>query len=85
MPRIRVLIADDERILREALGEVIASSPTCEVVGTASNAREAARLAADLRPDVALIDVRMPEGGGVAAALGIRSGSPGTRVVALSG
>ena len=48
------------------------------------NAADATRLAGDLRPHVALLDVRMPEGGGIAAAKGIRTTSPATRVVALS-
>ncbi|HSD02040.1 MAG TPA: response regulator transcription factor [Gaiellales bacterium] len=84
MPPIRVLIADDEPLLLEALGEVIDSSPHFEIVATAANAADATRLAGDLRPQVALLDVRMPDGGGIAAAKGIRTTSPATRVVALS-
>jgi DNA-binding NarL/FixJ family response regulator len=84
MPPIRVLIADDEPLLLAALGEVIDSSPDFEIVATAENAADATRLAADLRPHVALLDVRMPDGGGIAAANGIRTSSPATRVVALS-
>lgn len=84
MRPIRVLIADDEPILLQALGDVIGSSPDFEIVATAANASDAARLAADLRPHVALLDMRMPEGGGIAAAEGIRTSSPTTRVVALS-
>jgi DNA-binding NarL/FixJ family response regulator len=84
MPPIRVLIADDEPLLLQVLGEVIDSSPDFEIVATAGNATDATRLAGDLRPHVALLDVRMPEGGGIAAANGIRTTSPATRVVALS-
>jgi DNA-binding NarL/FixJ family response regulator len=84
MPPIRVLIADDEPLLLEALGAVIGSSPHFEIVATAANATDATRLAGDLHPHVALLDVRMPEGGGIAAAEGIRASSPATRVVALS-
>jgi len=84
MRPIRVLIADDEPILLEALGAVIGSSPDFEIVGTAANASDATRLAGDLHPHVALLDVRMPEGGGMAAAAGIRTCSPATRIVALS-
>ena len=84
MQPIRVLIADDEPLLLQALGEVIGSSPDFELVATAANATDATRLAGDLHPHVALLDVRMPEGGGIAAAEGIRSSSPETRVVALS-
>ena len=84
MRPIRVLIADDEPILLEALGAVIGSSPDFEIVATAANASDATRLAGDLHPHVALLDVRMPEGGGMAAAEGIRTCSPATRIVALS-
>jgi DNA-binding NarL/FixJ family response regulator len=84
MPPIRVLIADDEPLLLQALGEVIDASPDFEIVGTAANASDATRLAGDLHPHVALLDMRMPEGGGIAAAEGIRTSSPATRIVALS-
>jgi DNA-binding NarL/FixJ family response regulator len=84
VPQIRVLIADDEPLLLQALGEVIASSPEFEIVATAENAADATRLAGDLQPHVALLDMRMPRGGGLAAAEGIRTSSPETRVVALS-
>jgi DNA-binding NarL/FixJ family response regulator len=84
MRPIRVLIADDEPLLLQALGEVIDSSPDFEIVGTAANASDATRLAGDLHPHVALLDMRMPEGGGIAAAEGIRTSSPATRIVALS-
>ena len=84
MQPIRILIADDEPLLLQALGEVIGSSPHFEIVATAANAADATRLAGDLQPHVALLDVRMPEGGGIAAAQGIRISSPATRVVALS-
>jgi YesN/AraC family two-component response regulator len=70
MQPIRVLIADDEPLLLQALGEVIGSSPDFELVATAANAADATRLAGDLHPHVALLDVRMPEGGGIAAAEG---------------
>ena len=84
MQRIRVLIADDEPLLLQALGDIIDASPEFEIVATAANATDATRLAGDLHPHVALLDMRMPEGGGIAAAEGIRTSSPATRVVALS-
>jgi EAL domain-containing protein (putative c-di-GMP-specific phosphodiesterase class I)/DNA-binding NarL/FixJ family response regulator len=81
--RRRVLIADDEETIRDALSDLIRTDPGLEVVGVAEDARQAADLAESTQPDVALVDVRMP-GGGVSAvrAMGIRS--PHTRVVALS-
>jgi EAL domain-containing protein (putative c-di-GMP-specific phosphodiesterase class I)/CheY-like chemotaxis protein len=81
--RIRVLIADDEATVRDALGDLIRSDPSLELVGAGADAREAADLAESARPDVALLDVRMP-GGGVSAARAIRTRSPRTRILALS-
>ncbi|HXF37004.1 MAG TPA: ATP-binding protein [Actinomycetota bacterium] len=84
MERIRVLIADDEGSVRDALSDLVSSDPSMELVGTAADADQAIALALDRRPDVALIDVKMPAGGGARAAREIRAGSPRTHVVALS-
>lgn len=81
---VRVMIADDDLDIRDAMADLIASEPSFELVGTAANAREAIELAAATRPGVAVIDVRMPDGGGAGAVRGIASESPETRVVALS-
>jgi EAL domain-containing protein (putative c-di-GMP-specific phosphodiesterase class I)/DNA-binding NarL/FixJ family response regulator len=81
--RIRVLIADDEQIVRESLASVIGSDPSFEIVGSAEDAQGAIDLAAWRLPDVALLDVRMP-GGGPRAAAEIARLSPSTRVLALS-
>jgi EAL domain-containing protein (putative c-di-GMP-specific phosphodiesterase class I)/DNA-binding NarL/FixJ family response regulator len=81
--RIRVLIADDEQIVRESLASVIGSDPSLEIVGSAGDAQGAIDLAAWRLPDVALLDVRMP-GGGPRAAAEIARLSPSTRVLALS-
>jgi PAS domain S-box-containing protein len=80
---IRVLVAEDEEPLRDAMCELIASEGGLDVVGSAASADEAIELAAVLKPDVAILDVRMP-GGGPRAAREIRDRSPATRVVALS-
>jgi EAL domain-containing protein (putative c-di-GMP-specific phosphodiesterase class I) len=82
--RVRVLIADDERALRDALAGLLAQDPGVELVGTAGDADEAVALARDERPDVALLDVKMPAGGGPRAAREIGRHSPRTRVIALS-
>lgn len=84
MDRIRVLVADDEPAVREALAELIEAEATLELVGTASDAQEAIEGVIRERPDVALLDVKMPAGGGPRAARVIRSSSLHTRVVALS-
>ena len=82
-PPIRVLIADDHAIVREGLRMLIATDPDVEVVGEADNGADAARLAASLRPDVAVIDISMP-GGGPEAAERIAREAPDVRVLVLT-
>jgi EAL domain-containing protein (putative c-di-GMP-specific phosphodiesterase class I)/CheY-like chemotaxis protein len=79
-----VLIADDDPVLRDAMAALIQAEGSMELVGVATDALQVVELAGTLTPDVAVIDVRMPEGGGAAAARGIRQISPSTRIVALS-
>jgi PAS domain S-box-containing protein len=80
---IRVLVAEDEEPLRSAIADLIASESGLEVAGAVGSADEAVAVAAETRPDVALVDVRMP-GGGAQAARGIREQSPDTHILALS-
>ena len=79
---LRVLIADDDPIVRSALAMQLGAG--FEIVGAARDAAEAIVLAERYQPDVAILDVDMPEGGGAAAARGIVSCSPDTAVVAYS-
>ena len=81
---IRVMIADDESELRVALSDLLSHEEELELVGAAADADEAITLALDRRPDVAVLDVKMPAGGGPRAAREILRGSPATRVIALS-
>ena len=81
---IRVLVADDEPALRGALSELLAQEEHVELVGMAADADEAIAMAERDRPDVALVDVKMPAGGGPRAAREIGRLSPSTRVIALS-
>lgn len=81
---VRIVIAEDERHVRDALVDIVDSDAALELVGTAVDAAAAIELCARAHPHVALVDVRMPVGGGPAAALGIRSASPTTVVIALS-
>jgi len=64
---IRVLIADDQDLVRVGLEMILNAHPTIEVVGTAVDGREAVAMARELRPDVCLFDIRMPELDGIAA------------------
>ncbi|WP_026415052.1 response regulator [Actinomadura oligospora] len=64
---IRVLIADDQVMIRDGLAALLSSDPEIEVVGQAGNGREAVDLARELVPDVVVMDIRMPEMDGLAA------------------
>ena len=83
-PPIRVLIADDEAVLRAALADLVHSDDSFELVGSARDADEAIALAEAMHPDVALVDVRMPAGGGLRVAEQLRELVPQTRVLAHS-
>lgn len=84
-PTIRVLVADDEATVVDVLRALIGSDPSLRFVGSAGDAEAAIELATRERPDVVLLDVRMPGGGGVRAAREItRRCGASTKVVALS-
>lgn len=80
---IRLVLADDHRMLREGLRRSM-TEEGFSVVGEAADGDEAVRLCADLRPDVVLMDVTMPDVDGVQATARIRSANPDTRVVMLT-
>ena len=84
MSRIRVMIADDEETVRDVLLSLLNTDEEISVVGAGQDADEAIAIAVSERPDVALLDVRMPLGGGQRAAREITRLSPGTEVIALS-
>jgi len=81
---IRVLIADDQRVVREGLTMVLSLLPGVEIVGSARDGEEAVALAGELRPDVVLMDLRMPRCDGVEATRLIAEGDTGARVVVLT-
>jgi DNA-binding NarL/FixJ family response regulator len=81
---IRVLIADDQRVVREGLAMVLGLLPDVEVVGAASDGYEAVELAAGLRPDVVLMDLRMPRCDGAQAIRLLRERAPGIPAVVLT-
>jgi len=81
---VRVIIADDHRLMREGTAALLAADPRIEVVGLASDGREAVELAARLEPDVALLDVGMPDVGGIEACAAIRARLPSVKVLMLT-
>ena len=81
---ISVIIADDAPEVRTALGQLISSDARFSLVGAAADGDEAVGLADALQPDLAVVDVRMPGGGGIEACLCIRAVSPSSCVVGLS-
>lgn len=81
---IRILIADDHPIVRDGLQAILGTQPDFAVVGEASDGAEVVRLATDLRPDVVLLDLEMPAGGGVAALRALRTQCPSAHVIVLT-
>jgi DNA-binding NarL/FixJ family response regulator len=81
---IRVLLADDQRVVRDGLVLLLGLLPQVEVVGTAADGEEAVQQAVALRPDVVLMDLRMPRCDGVEATRLLRERAPQTRVIVLT-
>jgi DNA-binding NarL/FixJ family response regulator len=81
---VTVLIVDDHPVVREGLRGMLAAEAALRVVGEAASGDEAVAMARMYRPDVVLMDLRMPGGDGVQATSGILSSAPGTRVVVLT-
>jgi len=81
---VTVLLLDDHAVILESVRAAVESDDTLVVVGTASRVPDAIRLAQTTRPQVAVIDVSMPDGGGWAAARGLREVCPGIRLVAFT-
>ncbi|MET9018893.1 PAS domain S-box protein [Actinopolymorpha sp. NPDC004070] len=81
---VRVVIADDDRALRDALADLISMQPNLELVGQAVSHPDAVRLALRDRPRVVVLDVRMPGGTAPASVRSILDGSPTTAVLVLS-
>ncbi|MBO0800986.1 MAG: response regulator transcription factor, partial [Blastocatellia bacterium] len=81
---IRVLLADDHDVVRQGLHKILEDHQDWEVCGEASNGREAVDMARKLRPDVAVIDLSMPELNGLEATREIRKELPETEVLVLT-
>ncbi|HSL01220.1 MAG TPA: response regulator transcription factor [Rubrobacteraceae bacterium] len=80
----RLVLADDHDLLRRGLRSLLTGEPDLEVVGEASNGREALELCRDLRPDLVLMDVRMPVMDGLAATRMVKQVSPDTSVLMVT-
>ncbi|MDI5966382.1 response regulator transcription factor [Streptantibioticus silvisoli] len=81
---VRVVVADDQTVVREGIAMLLGLLPGLDVVGAAADGEEAVRLVADKAPDVVLMDLRMPRCNGVEATRIIRRDHPGTQVVILT-
>ena len=82
--KTKILLVDDHSVVRKGFGLILSTQPDLEVVGEASNGREAVELAQQLQPDVVVIDVSMPELNGIEGTRRIGEVCPRTRVLALS-
>ncbi len=82
--KVRVLLADDHKIVREGLARLLEEEPDIEVVGEANDGAEAVALARTARPDVVLMDVTMPGMDGIEATRRILAEIPDVKVVGLS-
>ncbi len=84
MKRIRILLADDHAVVRQGFKMILGAQPDFEIVGEAGNGREAVELAENLKPDIVVMDVSMPELNGIEATRRLSTSVPHCRVVALS-
>src|SRR5258708_5608496 len=81
---IRILLADDHSLVRQGFRAILSAQQDMQIVGEAASGREAVELAEKLQPDVAVMDVTMPELNGIEATRRLATVSPRTRVLALS-
>ncbi|ASD22080.1 MULTISPECIES: response regulator [Cryobacterium] len=81
---IRVFLVDDHEVVRRGIADMINAEPDLEVVGEASTARQAVARVAATVPDVAVLDVRLPDGSGIDVCRTIRSANPGVQCLMLT-
>lgn len=84
MAKIRVLLAEDHAIMREGVREFIQREPDMEVVGEAGDGEEAVKLTAQLRPDVVVMDIRMPKLNGIEATKQVKTMFPNIAILILT-
>ena len=82
--QVRVLLVDDHPIVRTGMRYVLEQDGRLRVIGEASSGREAVRLASDLRPDIILMDINLPDISGLEATRQIKTNSPASRVLVVS-
>lgn len=85
MQTTKIILADDHALIRQCIGAILEKSPGLEVVAEASTGMEAVRLTCELQPDLVLMDLVMPDGGGIEASRCIVSAFPDIKVLILSG
>ena len=83
-PIISVLCVDDHPLVRKGIASILANEPTLKLAGEAGNGREALEMFRNLRPDVVLMDLRMPEMDGIEATKQIRKIDPEAKIIALT-
>ncbi len=84
MPTIRILLVDDQTMFRSGMRMLLSSQPDFEVIGEAADGEEALQKCASLKPDVVLMDLRMPVLDGAAATRRLRATQPNVRVIVLT-
>ncbi len=84
MPKLRILLADDHRLMRDGLRKILEARTDLEVIAEAGNGREAVERAVKMKPDIAVLDIAMPELNGIEAARQISRAAPEVRILMLS-
>jgi DNA-binding NarL/FixJ family response regulator len=84
MPGLRVMVADDHEVVRQGIRSVVQSQPGWEVCAEVSNGQQAVDTAADLKPDLVILDIAMPELNGLQAAKQILGSRPETKILVLT-